>query len=57
MSRGKCLAGTFLVMALMLLSLDAFALKISPQDGKCNRVTESAQEGLGKPVNIQGRIP
>lgn len=48
MNYGKYLAGAFVVMALMLLSLDAFALKISPQDGKWYRVTEPAQEGTSQ---------
>lgn len=39
------LTGVVIVMAFMLFSPDAFALKISPQDGKWFRVTEPAQEG------------
>lgn len=41
----KYLTGVVIVVAIMLLSPQAFALKISPADGKWYRVTEPAQEG------------
>jgi hypothetical protein len=45
MNDRKYIVGSFVVMATMLFSLQAFALKISPADGKWYRVTEPAQEG------------